>query len=119
MVQVTNSKDEPDRFSSVRTFGLVIARIDDSSKEEEEMTLNRKKGLKELLTGRNKGTSGSQPLPALPLSSSFHSRPTPHTQPKEEKEGKGDSQGRGGGPPKGAQAVENGQGQRVGLLGEE
>ena len=40
--------------------------MDDSSEEEEEMVLNQRKCLKELLRGRNKGISGSQPLPTLP-----------------------------------------------------
>ena len=64
--QISDLEDEPDRFLGVRTLGLVIARIDDSSEDEEEMALNKKKGLKELLAERNKGTSGSQPLPAFP-----------------------------------------------------
>ena len=54
-----------DRFSGVRTSGFVVAHIDNSSEEEEEeMALNRKKGLQELLVDRAKGptpkdTSGS------------------------------------------------------------
>ena len=59
VVQVSNSEDEPDRFSSVRTPGLVIAHIDDSLENEEKMALNKKKGLKELFAERNKGTSRS------------------------------------------------------------
>ena len=43
MVQVSDSEDELDRFSSVRTLGLIIARIENNSEDEEEMTLNRKK----------------------------------------------------------------------------
>ena len=91
MVQVSNSKDKLDRFSGVHTLSLIIARIDDSSEDEEEMALNRKKGLKELLTERNKGTSGSQRLPTLPPSSSSYSWPTPHPQFEEKKEEEGDS----------------------------
>ena len=75
MVQVLDSEDEPDRFLGVHTSSLVIARIDDSFEEEEEMALNRKKGLKELLAEKNKepaqkGASRSQHLLALPPSSS-------------------------------------------------
>ena len=72
VVQVSDSEDEPDRFSSVRTSGLVIACIDNNFEVEgKEMALNKKKGLRELLTDRAKGpakkdTSGSQPFPALP-----------------------------------------------------
>ena len=65
VVQVLDSEDEPDRFSSVRTPGLIIAHIDDSLEDEEKMALNRKKGLKELFAERNKGTSRSQPLHTL------------------------------------------------------
>ena len=43
VVQVSDSKDKPNRFSGVRTSGLVIARIDENFEEEEEMALNRKK----------------------------------------------------------------------------
>ena len=44
MIQVSDIKDELDRFSSVCT-----------SEEEEEMALNRKKYLKDFLAERNKG----------------------------------------------------------------
>ena len=72
MVHVSDLENEPDKFSGVRTSSLVIARLYDSSEEEEEMALNRKKGLKELLTERNKGSASkgapqSQPFPTLPL----------------------------------------------------
>ena len=65
VAQVSDSEDEPDRFSSVRTPGLVIAHIDDSLEDEEKMALNRKKGLKELFVERNKGTLRPQPLHTL------------------------------------------------------
>jgi len=72
IIKVSDSKGEPDRLSGVHTSGLVVACIDDSSKDEEEkMALNMKKGLKELLNDKAKGSgqkdaSGSQPLPTLP-----------------------------------------------------
>ena len=65
VVQVSDSEDEPDRFSSVRTLSLVIAHINDSLEDEEKMALNRKKGLKELFVERNKGTLRPQPLHTL------------------------------------------------------
>ena len=43
VVQVSDSEDELNRFSGVRTLGLIIARIDNNSEDEEEMALNRKK----------------------------------------------------------------------------
>ena len=56
MIQVSDSEDEPDRFLGVHALGLVIARIDNSSEEEEEeMSLNRKRGLHELLANKAKG----------------------------------------------------------------
>ena len=76
VIQVSGSEDKPDRFLGVHTSDFIVVRIDNSSKEEEEeMVLNRKKGLWELLANRAKGlvpkdTSGSQPPSILP--------PTPH-----------------------------------------
>ena len=49
-------KNELDRFSGVCTSSLVVAHIDNSTgEEEEEMALNRKNGLRELLVDRAKG----------------------------------------------------------------
>ena len=75
MIQVSDSEDELDRFPSVRTFELVVACIASDSEEEEkeeEMPLERKNGLRELLADRAKGlapkdASRSQLPPALPL----------------------------------------------------
>ena len=66
MVQVSDSEDKLNKFFDVRTPSLVTARVDDNSKDEEKMALNRKKGMKEFLTERNKGISESPPLPAPP-----------------------------------------------------
>ena len=63
MIQVLDLEDELDRFSSVRTSGLIVVRIDNSSKEEEEeMALNRKKGLRELLAEKAKGSAPKDTL---------------------------------------------------------
>ena len=77
-IQVSDTEDEPNRLSGVCIPSLVIAHIDNSSEEEEEeeMGLNKKKGLRELLADKAKGlapkdTPRSQPLPALPPSSSY------------------------------------------------
>ena len=76
VIHISDPEDKFDRISGVHTPGLILAEIDDSSKEEEEeMSLNSRKGLKDLLTGRNKGSSSkeaqspSPPLlfPLLPL----------------------------------------------------
>ena len=72
VIKFLDSKGELDRVSSVCTFGLVVACIDDSLEdEEEEMALSRKRGLRDLLADRGKGPTpedalGSQPLLALP-----------------------------------------------------
>ena len=69
-VEISDTKGELDRTSSVRTPGLIFAKIGDSSKEEEEeMSLNLRKGLKDLLTRRNKGLSSKEALKFQPPSS--------------------------------------------------
>ena len=76
MIQVLDLEDKLERSSGVRTSGIIVARIDNSSEEEkEEMSLNRKRDLRELLANKAKGSvtkdaSGSQPplpLPPPPL----------------------------------------------------
>lgn len=73
VIQVLDSEDKLDRFSSIRTSGIIVACIASGleEKEEEEMLLERKKGLRELLTNRAKGlepkgTSGSKLPPPPP-----------------------------------------------------
>lgn len=76
MIHVSNTEDEPDRFLSFHASRFVVVHIDANSKEEEEeeaMALNRKKGLRELLTDKAKGQApkdalGSQPSLNLPPS---------------------------------------------------
>ena len=72
-VQILDLEGKLDRSSIAHFPKLIIARVDNNSEEEEEMALNQRKGLNELFMGRNKGTSGSQPLHALPPSSSSYS----------------------------------------------
>ena len=64
MIQVLDSEGELDRSSVVCNPKFIVARVDDSSEEEEEMAFNKKKGLRELFADRAKGqapkdTSGS------------------------------------------------------------
>ena len=71
-MEISDSKGELNRSSIVHSPKLIVARVDSNSEEEEEMALNQRKGLKELLVGKNKGSSSkdaprSQPLPALPF----------------------------------------------------
>ena len=59
VVQVPDSEDEFDRVSGIRLSGQVIAHIDDSSEDEEEqMSLNPRKGLKDLLARRRRPRKG-------------------------------------------------------------
>ena len=74
-VELSNSEAEFDRFSAAYSPRLVVARIDTSSEEEEEMALNPRRSLKNLVVGRNKGLSSKEapktqlpPNPSLPLS---------------------------------------------------
>ena len=72
VIHISDTEEEFNRFSGVHTSDLMVAKIDNSSEEEEEeMALNSRKGLKDLLVGRNKGLSFkeapmSHPLPTLP-----------------------------------------------------
>jgi len=48
VIHISDLEDKFDRISGVCTLGLILAKIDDSSKEEEEeMSLNPWKGLEE------------------------------------------------------------------------
>ena len=63
---ISDAEDKFDKFSGFRTLGLVDANIDNSSEEEEEeMALNPRKGLKDFLWGRNKGSSSKKALNSL------------------------------------------------------
>ena len=57
LVKISNLKGELDKSSIVRSPRLIVAWVDSSFEEEEKMALNRKKGLKELIAERNKGSS--------------------------------------------------------------
>ena len=57
LVKILDLKGELDKSSIVRSPRLIVAWVDSSFEEEEEMALNRKKGLKELIAERNKGSS--------------------------------------------------------------
>ena len=50
VIQLSDLEDETNRSSGVRAPGFVVARIDNSSEEEEDgMSPNRKRGLHKLL----------------------------------------------------------------------
>ena len=71
LVEISDNEGGLDRSSVVRSPQLIIIKVDSISEEEDAMALNLRKGLKDLLIGRNKGSSSneapkSQPLPFLP-----------------------------------------------------
>ena len=58
VVKVPNFEDELNRVSSLHPSGLEVVHPDDSLEDEEEkMALNQRKGLRDLMAGRNKGSS--------------------------------------------------------------
>ena len=68
-VEISDTEGELDKTSSVRTLSLIFAKIDDISKEEEEeMSLNPRKCLKDLLARRNKWLSSKEALKFQPPS---------------------------------------------------
>jgi len=59
-VELSDSKGELNRFSTAHSPRLIIAQVDSSSEEEENMALNPRKGLKDILADRNKGLSSKR-----------------------------------------------------------
>lgn len=49
VIQVSDSKGELDRSFVVRSPKFIVARVDDSFEEQEEIAMNKKKGLRKLL----------------------------------------------------------------------
>ena len=72
-MELSDFEAELDRFSATNFPKLVVTRINTSFEEEEEMALNQRKGLKDLMAGKNKGSTSkevpkSQVPPNLPPS---------------------------------------------------
>ena len=59
-VELSNFEAEFDKFSTAHSPRLVVAWVDTSSEEEEGMTLNLRKGFKDLVAGRNKRSSSKE-----------------------------------------------------------
>ena len=58
VVKVPNFEHELNRVSGLHPSGLEVVHPDDSLEDEEEkMALNQRKGLRDLMAGRNKGSS--------------------------------------------------------------
>ena len=82
-MELSTSKADFDRSSAAHPSTLVIAQVDTSSEEEEDMALNPRRGLKDLVARRNKRSLSKDapktqlpPNPPLPPSS-LPSRPAP------------------------------------------
>ena len=93
-MELSYSEGELDRSFAVLSPRLIIARVDNNSKEEEDIALNLRKRLKDLLAGRSKGSSSNETLktqlpPNLPLPlppSLLGLLPNPNLQRKKRKE---------------------------------
>ena len=88
-VELSDSEADFDRFSTAHFLRLMVAQIDTSSEEEEEMALNPRRGLKDLVAERKGSLSKdapqtqlppNPPLPVLPSPLDLH--PNPNLQKK-------------------------------------
>ena len=59
-IELSDSEAKLDRLFAAHSLILVITRVNNSSKEEEEMALNPRRDLKDLVAGRNKGSSSKK-----------------------------------------------------------
>ena len=72
VIPILDAEDEFDRLSGFRTPVIVVACLDSSSKKKEDMALNLRRGLKDLVAGRNKGSSSKEaPKTQLPPNPPF------------------------------------------------
>ena len=74
LVVLSDSEVELDRQSAAHCPRLLVAQVDANSEEEEEMALNPKRGLRDLVAGRKGASSKDAPqtqLPPLPPSPFF------------------------------------------------
>ena len=61
VIPISDTEDEPNKHSGVHALILVVARSNSSSEEEEGgMALNQRKGLKDLMVGRNKRSTSKE-----------------------------------------------------------
>ena len=58
---LSDSKAELERLSTAYSLRLIVARVDASSKEEEDMALNPRRGLRDL-AARRRGSSSKDVL---------------------------------------------------------
>ena len=77
-MELLDFEGEFDKSSAAHSLRLIIARVDNSFKEEEDMSLNLRKGLKDLLIERSKGLSSKEaPKTQLPPNLPPPSPPSP------------------------------------------
>ena len=76
-VELSNSEVELDRSSVANSPRLVITQVDSSSEEEEDMALNPRRGLKDLVVRRNKRSSYKE----VPKSQATDNLPPPPPPP--------------------------------------
>ena len=94
LVELLDSEVKFDRSSAAHSSRLLITQVDRSFEEEEDMALNTRRGLEDILAERNKGSSSKEasktqfppslPLPPLPSLLGLH--PDPNLQKKKRKE---------------------------------
>ena len=76
-VELSDSKADLDRFSAAQSPQLVVARVDTSSEEEEEMALNSRRGLRDQVTGRKGRPSKDVLKTQLPPNPTLPPLPSP------------------------------------------
>ena len=76
LVELLDSKAKLDRLSMAHFPDLMVVRIETSS-EEEEMALNPRRSLRDLVVGRKGSSSKDAPNTQLPLNPPFPPFPSP------------------------------------------
>ena len=76
-VKIPDSEGELNRASVAHSPQLIITEIDSISEEEDLMSLNPRKGLRDLMAGRNKGLSSKE----IPKSQDPTNLPPPPSPP--------------------------------------
>ena len=86
-MELLDSKADFDRSFAAHPFRLVVARVNTSSEEEEEMALNLRRGLKDLVTGRKGSSSKDDPQTHLPPNPPLPALLSPFVESKEDPHG--------------------------------
>ena len=86
-MELSDSEADFDRSSVAHPFRLVVARVNTSSEEEEEMALNPRRGLKDLVIGRKGSSSKDDPQTHLPPNPPLPTILSPFVESKEDPHG--------------------------------